>query len=330
LLVSLLKRVMQVTVRNDRDGGSDRRVNNINESPRHAASQQVEEEHSDEAMRTLWVGGLSEKTEEDVLYELFLNAGPLARIHQPADKETKKKKQFAFVVFQDRESIRYAYELLNGVELYGNRLRLQHKETGLGINICRMPNPSHFHGGGGGGRDRGGGGGHHRSFSTSSLPRMDGGRRNHDGPPLPPPQQLPPLPPSPQQVMMQQPNFNMGYNNGYGGGRGHGYGQDQGYSNRDRSFDNGFASPGFAPPRRDYDSHDRRDYDAHDRRDYDAHDRRGGQRDYDRRDRFVDDRSSGRGGDRHGDDRRSNDRYNDRGSRDHDFRDRSHDRSSRR
>ena len=35
-------------------------------------------------------------------------------------------------VFQDRESIKYAYDLLNGVELYGQRLRLQHKETGLG------------------------------------------------------------------------------------------------------------------------------------------------------------------------------------------------------
>ena len=37
-----------------------------------------------------------------------------------------------FSVFEHGESIKYAYDLLNGVELYGQRLRLQHKETGLG------------------------------------------------------------------------------------------------------------------------------------------------------------------------------------------------------
>ena len=36
------------------------------------------------------------------------------------------------LVFHHEESIKYSYELLNGIELYGQRLRLQHKETGLG------------------------------------------------------------------------------------------------------------------------------------------------------------------------------------------------------
>lgn len=113
--------------------------------------EEKKEEFTDEAMRTLWVGGISDKAEEEVLYELFMNAGPLDRISHPCDKETKKKKAFAFIVFEHPESIKYAYDLLNGVELYGQRLRLQHKETGLGINIGRM-NPNLFQRGGPGGR----------------------------------------------------------------------------------------------------------------------------------------------------------------------------------
>jgi len=105
-----------------------------NGSPVSHEEHQHQEEPSEEAMRTLWVGGLSDKVEADVLYELFLNMGPISRVSHPIDRETKKKKPFAFIVFEDPESIKYAYDVINGVELYGQKLRLQHKETGLGFN----------------------------------------------------------------------------------------------------------------------------------------------------------------------------------------------------
>ena len=69
-----------------------------------------------------------------VLYELFLNAGPLERVTIPKDRETKKQKNFAFIVFQHQESTQFAYDLLNGTELFRQQIRLQNKTTGLGMD----------------------------------------------------------------------------------------------------------------------------------------------------------------------------------------------------
>ena len=98
-------------------------------------------EIDEEQLRTLWCGGISDKVDEEILYELFLNAGPLEKVSIPKDKETKRQKNFAFIVFQHAESTQYAFDLLNGTELFRQPIRLQNKETGLGkyitfISLC--------------------------------------------------------------------------------------------------------------------------------------------------------------------------------------------------
>ena len=89
-------------------------------------------------LRTLWCGGISEKVDEEILYELFLNAGPLENVIIPRDWETKKQRNYAFIVFQHEESTEYAFNLLNGTELFRKAIKLQNKETGLGMGhpIC--------------------------------------------------------------------------------------------------------------------------------------------------------------------------------------------------
>jgi len=122
----------------------------------------------EEKLRTLWCGGISEKVDEEILYELFLNAGPLERVNIPRDRETKKQKNFAFIVFQHEESTEYAFNLLNGTELFRQAIRLQNKDTGLGMGGGMGPPGYHnsrhdrsLNGGEGGrdwdrgGRDRG-------------------------------------------------------------------------------------------------------------------------------------------------------------------------------
>jgi len=123
-------------------------------------------EPDEEQLRTLWVGGISQEADDQILYELFQNAGPLERVTIPKDKETKKQKSFAFVVFQHEESVKYAYDLLSGVCLFGSNLRLQNKETGLGIDCGR-------------GRGRGTGPRNHpRSNTMPNLRDMERGRRD--------------------------------------------------------------------------------------------------------------------------------------------------------
>lgn len=78
----------------------------------------------DEANRTLFVGNLETRVTEGILYELFLQAGPLFRVAIAKDKEGKPK-QFAFITFKHEESVPYSLNLLNGIRLYGRPLKLQ-------------------------------------------------------------------------------------------------------------------------------------------------------------------------------------------------------------
>lgn len=45
----------------------------------------VEERNQD---ATIYVGGLDEKTKEAILWELFLQAGPVVNVHMPKDRIT--------------------------------------------------------------------------------------------------------------------------------------------------------------------------------------------------------------------------------------------------
>ncbi|XP_073473150.1 splicing regulator RBM11 [Aquarana catesbeiana] len=85
-----------------------------------------------EADRTLWVGNLDYKVKEEILYELFLQAGPLRRVTVITDKEGNSK-SFGFVCFQHTESVPYAIALLNGIRLYGRPIKLQYR-TGSSLS----------------------------------------------------------------------------------------------------------------------------------------------------------------------------------------------------
>lgn len=91
------------------------------------------EEVDIEQRQTLWVGGLNEKVSEEILYELFQNAGPLMSVRLPVDKDTKKPKSFAFVRFHHEESVPYAIDMFRDVRLYGQNLRMQNRATGAGM-----------------------------------------------------------------------------------------------------------------------------------------------------------------------------------------------------
>ena len=77
------------------------------------------------------------QVDQELLYELFINAGPLKSVRIP------KNKNFAFVRFEYPESVPYSIDLFRGVELYGQSLKLQNQALGLG-----MPNRGHSNGGG--------------------------------------------------------------------------------------------------------------------------------------------------------------------------------------
>jgi len=74
--------------------------------------------------RTIFCGNLAKDVTEELLYELFLQAGPLERVNIPKDKQGNKR-NFGFIVFKHDISVPYAIELMSGEKLFGQVLRLQ-------------------------------------------------------------------------------------------------------------------------------------------------------------------------------------------------------------
>ncbi|XP_032492143.1 LOW QUALITY PROTEIN: RNA-binding protein 7-like [Phocoena sinus] len=73
---------------------------------------------------TLFVGNLETKVTEELLFQLFYQAGPVIKVKIPKDKDGKPK-QFAFVNFKHEVSVPYAINLLNGIKLFGRPIKLQ-------------------------------------------------------------------------------------------------------------------------------------------------------------------------------------------------------------
>ncbi|CAH1797174.1 unnamed protein product [Owenia fusiformis] len=88
----------------------------------------------DEKERTLYCGNLDENVTEELLYELFLQMGPLDRIHIPKDKVTQKQKQFGFITFKYEVSVPYAIEMLNGIRMFGKNLRIKPRGSDVAPN----------------------------------------------------------------------------------------------------------------------------------------------------------------------------------------------------
>ncbi|NXI34890.1 RBM7 protein, partial [Galbula dea] len=77
-----------------------------------------------EADRTLFVGNLDPKVTEEIIFELFHQAGPVIKVKIPKDRDGRPK-QFAFVNFKHEESVPYGLSLLNGIKLFGRPIKIQ-------------------------------------------------------------------------------------------------------------------------------------------------------------------------------------------------------------
>ncbi|CAJ0959553.1 unnamed protein product, partial [Mesorhabditis belari] len=89
---------------------------------------------------TVYVGGLDEKVTDAVLWELFVQAGPVTSVNCPKDRVTGGHQGFGFVEFMSEEDADYAIKILNMIKLYGkpikvNKASAQEKNMDVGANI---------------------------------------------------------------------------------------------------------------------------------------------------------------------------------------------------
>ena len=61
---------------------------------------------------------------EELLWELFLQAGPVVSVFLPKDRVSGANQSFGFVEFKGEEDAAYACRVLNMVKLHGQALRV--------------------------------------------------------------------------------------------------------------------------------------------------------------------------------------------------------------
>lgn len=73
---------------------------------------------------TIYVGGLDEKVNETILWELFVQAGPVVNVHMPKDRVTNLHQGYGFVEFMSEDDADYAIKIMNMIKLYGKPIRV--------------------------------------------------------------------------------------------------------------------------------------------------------------------------------------------------------------
>ncbi|CAD7078394.1 unnamed protein product [Hermetia illucens] len=89
---------------------------------------------------TIYVGGLDDKVSESLLWELFVQAGPVVNVHMPKDRVTQMHQGYGFVEFLSEEDADYAIKIMNMIKLYGKPIRVNkasahQKNLDVGANI---------------------------------------------------------------------------------------------------------------------------------------------------------------------------------------------------
>ncbi|EPS69175.1 hypothetical protein M569_05593 [Genlisea aurea] len=75
---------------------------------------------------TLYVGGLPEEVNEQILHAAFIPFGDIKDVKTPLDHATQKHRSFGFVTFLEREDAAAAMDNMDGAELYGRVLTVNY------------------------------------------------------------------------------------------------------------------------------------------------------------------------------------------------------------
>jgi len=89
---------------------------------------------------TIYVGNLDPKIDEEIIWELMVQCGPVANVHLPRDKITNQHQGYGFVEFKNEEDSDYGIKILNMIRLFGKPIRCnkssQDKKTNeVGANL---------------------------------------------------------------------------------------------------------------------------------------------------------------------------------------------------
>ncbi|OLL25781.1 Spliceosome-associated protein 49 [Neolecta irregularis DAH-3] len=84
---------------------------------------------------TVYIGNLDERTTDAILWELMLQAGPVANIHLPKDRVTQNHQGFGFCEFIQESDADYAVKVMNQIKLFGKPIRVNKASADKKANI---------------------------------------------------------------------------------------------------------------------------------------------------------------------------------------------------
>ncbi|KAJ1340586.1 hypothetical protein BSLG_004680 [Batrachochytrium salamandrivorans] len=73
---------------------------------------------------SVYVGNIEDRATESLIWELFLQAGPVVNVHLPKDRVTQMHQGYGFVEFMTEQDAEYASKIMNMIRLYGKPLRV--------------------------------------------------------------------------------------------------------------------------------------------------------------------------------------------------------------
>ncbi|KAI5950520.1 sap49 [Candida margitis] len=74
---------------------------------------------------SLYFGNIDPQCSELLMFELFVQFGPIKNINMPKDRVLKSHQGYGFVEFKNSLDAKYAEDILRGVRLYGKLLKLK-------------------------------------------------------------------------------------------------------------------------------------------------------------------------------------------------------------
>lgn len=89
---------------------------------------------------TCYVGNLDERVNEEILWELMTQCGPVVNVHMPKDKVSGKHIGYGFVEFRSEEDAEYCMKVMNMVRVYQKPIKLNKatpdkKQQDVGANV---------------------------------------------------------------------------------------------------------------------------------------------------------------------------------------------------
>ena len=73
---------------------------------------------------TWYIGNLDNRVNEEILWELFVQCGPIVNVHIPRDKITVEHQGFGFVEFRNEDDSDYSIKIMHMIKLYGKPIKV--------------------------------------------------------------------------------------------------------------------------------------------------------------------------------------------------------------